>query len=589
MALGIFGQAAFTALNRQLDPTQLSSGQYALGVNVRGRNGGPEIINLPLLIKSLPNYNNSNSIVQGIYTINQYVLAFISGLAYIADYSIGTPVWNQVGGFLMSSVATTIYAAVVPASTVNYLRKLSTTNVSGAVDITATDYNQSPAVILCQDSVSQPVVILPSLIARPTQSFSQWTISNREYVPIGRQMLFTNGILYTIMQDPVSSKWNQIAQSVVGRPLDYMVNIDTNGAAGGDALTTAYSIDYDSVTALTTIGATQGAFIAATARNTYLITPNTTTTYFGNPTYSNQRIFPTGPLNQFSTVDILGDQALIDFESIKSFNAILNTKFMGRNAPFSASIQPLFGQKQNGSESVIIQQQTAACTFDNYAYFAVSTIYGALVLVYDTITQAWVSLDIYPGVSTILQFAILQYQGINLLFFRDSDNNIYEAFSGDLAEGELYVGEWSAQTQQNVYNYFSGKGLKKSTEMSPQLFYVAQVGVTTSGSLQVACYIDGQFKLQLERTVTATTSTDVIPIARPFGNALNDDVKVTSLDFATVPAGWKVGFYLKWNYKGKLLEAGCTADVVEKMVNIKEQSSLFAQYTKANGKTASVG
>jgi len=76
------------------------------------------------------------------------------------------------------------------------------------------------------------------------------TEDRREYVPVGKQMLWHDGILYV-----VSPNGKQIFRSVTGRPLDFMVNITPSGdkdplEAVGGASSVSHSVDFEPITSI---------------------------------------------------------------------------------------------------------------------------------------------------------------------------------------------------------------------------------------------------------------------------------------------------------------------------------------------------
>jgi hypothetical protein len=179
-------------------------------------------------------------------------------------------------------------------------------------------------------------------------------------------------------------------------------------------------------------------FFVSTLRDSTKVVPDFSSLVWGEPQFDNVPLFPTGALNQFSFVDVLGDSAFIDFTGVRSFNAVTQFRYEGKNSPFSRKVYNLFKD---------VTQTTPCCgRFDNYILFAVETIYGSAVLIYDEIAQAWVGLDLFPGVAAIKQFAEIKTRTARRLLFITTDHKLYEAYASPVtAPLKIYVGEWCSQ------------------------------------------------------------------------------------------------------------------------------------------------
>ena len=225
---------------------------------------------------------------------------------------------------------------------------------------------------------------------RKCKKYTEWDATTREYVPIGKQMMFFGGKLYVVGAD-ADGNFTQIYHSVSGRPLDFVVAIDETGAqidaaeADGGADVVSYSVSYESITNIQPLNT--DSFFVSTRTASYAVTPDYTRTVFGEPLFKKQYLFGASVVNQFSFVDILGDFAFIDTEGLRSFNAVQQLRNEGRNSAFSLKVAKLLRDVTQDAKA------SAAITFDNYALFAVSTVFGHGVLVYDTTLQKFVSFD----------------------------------------------------------------------------------------------------------------------------------------------------------------------------------------------------
>jgi len=527
----IYNQQSFAGgMNQQTDPTDLQPNEYPLLINGRTRFGDVEPVQV--LVDADTQGTLAGLNVQGIYSAGPFFIVFAGGKAFYRDVSSNSSAFIQIAGFAMSSSVDTIFAEAVPISSLNYIRRLADadSNTSGIELFSATA--ASPQCLVCQDGVNQPRLIFPDGSSRQAGTYTDWTTSNREYVPIGKQMMYLNGVLYIAALTMTGSLANpsaQIYRSVTGRPLDFVINIDINGDKGGDAETTSFAVDYDEITCLQKVNSNEGGFYVGTAKNSYLVIPVTTGSLpFNEPLYRIQPLFNTGPLNNFSVCDIMGDTALIDFGGIRSFNATLQTRNEGRNLPFSKKISLLF--------TTLVQEVTAAISYDDYAFFAVETIYGRAIVVYDTITQTWVGLDIYEelvGVA-IEQFCEVKIGVTRKLYIRTSDNHVYELFVGtEAATTQMFIGEWCSndplieQLLQSVKCVFND--------------------VEQAGNVTITPYVDRRAFTSVVKAVPATTSVWTLPLAIPFGPSTSDVVRNVNFDIEGVANGWKVGVLISWS------------------------------------------
>src|SRR5438045_7753060 len=128
-----------------------------------------------------------------------------------------------------------------------------------------------------------------------------------------------------------------------------------------------------------------------------------------------------GIVNQQSFVDIVGDYAWIDTDGLRSFNAVNQLTNEGRDSVFSQLIYMLFLNEVQGNLQ-------AAFVHRNHGYFAVKTIYGNVVLVFNMLTQKWISIDLFE-VPSIKQFAVGKQSANPQLFFI-TENEVYKYNGG---------------------------------------------------------------------------------------------------------------------------------------------------------------
>ena len=215
-------------------------------------------------------------------------------------------------------------------------------------------------------------------------------IGFREYVPIGKHMAFHGGKLYV-----ASSDGTKLYHSVSGRPLDFMVPLDESGGkihakeVIGGVEAVAYTVSNDPITCLRSLN-TEELFVGA-KNSSYSVKPDITNTIFGEPTFIKKYLFSTGPVNQNSFVDLLGDFAFIDQHGIRSFNAVQQAEALARNDIFSRPISDIFKD--------VLQDGTFQCAIvhDGYALFHLMTNLPQqeVTVVYDMATKKFVSLDVH--------------------------------------------------------------------------------------------------------------------------------------------------------------------------------------------------
>lgn len=532
-------------MNRAVDPSRIGENEYTLLVNGRARYDTITPIKLPLQLRAgLPDVGN----LQGIYGAGSIVLVFIDGLAYYRDFDTTIAQFRQIAEFHMSADAPTIWAELVPASTLNFKRQFNGQDIT----ITTTQTGGTLQAVVVQDGINQPWLILPDGSARESKRYGDWD-TNREYVPVGCMMLYTgDGILHT-----VSPNKKGIYNSVTGRPLDFVIIVDENGnklpsEAEGGAEFLQHKVDYADITCISRIDTpVNGAYLVTTARASYIVTPKLDDLLFGEPKYSNTFLFSTGALNNFSVNDILGDTTLIDFAGIRSFNAVTQYRIEGKNSPFFAKIFRIFEN--------INQTTTASWTFDNYGFYAVNTIYGFGVAVYDTLLEKWVGIDMY-SLAPIKQFCEVKTNQARILFFATTDGKVYQAFSGDTAVCQLYTKEWNTGDPE--------------TELTLELLHLIYLDVKEQGQVRVTPYVDRKQYLSQIRDVDITKVVQQ-PEAIPFGKSDVETTENMLFNFQKLGRGWKGGFLVEWNFNADLSHIAMLGTKFKSQVSRKQQAFYF--------------
>lgn len=524
-------------INQLSDITKLKEDEYWILLNGRVRKNSVEAVNLPLDVT-----NNLSTVgnIQDVTAAGSLLVAFAGGKAF---YKTTDGTWQLIPSFTMGSTATRVYTALVPGSTVNFTRAVTsstgTLTLGGAV-------GASPSALIVMDGVMQPWIIFSDGTARQTDTYGNWTIAHPEYVPVANYPMFYNGVLYAVMGESVaSSRKNQIVRSVTGAPLNFLIAVTPTGdktslnETEGGALAMATNVDYNDVTCLAPMNANDGGFFVGTQNSSFLVYPDFNNLIYAEPTFRNQSITSIGPLNPDSVVDVLGDVAFVHDTGIRSFNGITQFRFEGRNAPFSGPINSLLDG--------ITQTSAATGTHDNYAIFAVTTIYGNGILWYDMLLQKFVALDIYPGVGNIIKFASTLDNGTRYTYFMTA-TGIYRLFgSSERATVSLYGSEVvPSDTYKNV---------------KMQSLRLAFDGVQYGGTVEALLYGDGQLVNRKTATITPLPQNNSTQSSIPYNGGLDEGVvAMTEFNFVdSSPEVERCGVLIRFDTDGRLITA--SADV----------------------------
>lgn len=535
-----------------VEASRLQDGEYVMMINGRNRYGDITPIAKAL---NLDDYLPSGK-KQGLYGYGEFLVAFVSGKAYFRRVGLSLD-FKPINGFQMSSQADYIHTAAVPASILNY-KRTSASGPNSTVVLTSA-ISSTPQALVCQDGVSQPMLIFPDGNTRPAKTFQEWMddptglTDPREYVPIGLMMLYKDGKLYIVSPDGL-----ELYPSVSGRPLDFVIAVDADGNKLNDgtlieASRLSHRVDADPIQALVNLNTTDGSFYVSTSKASFMVLPDFQNLLFGEPQYSNIVLFGTEARNSFSVVDVLGDTALISSIGVHSFNAISHFQNEGRNAPFSAKVSGLF--------SSITQVNPAAVVFDNYAMFAVETVYGSGVLIFDTVLQQFTGLDLLVD-DDIKMFAQTEINNEKRLFFI-TERSIYEYYgSEETALCQLYTKEWitdSAEIQQKL----------KRVRLVFQ--DIQEIGVVS-----VQAFIDRKPSSSLSLTVPQTVEAIGLPKQFPFGDSLEDSVyPITFRFYEDVIQAWKVGLLLSFDFSARLVQVEGISRTMVSRIGVEQASAAY--------------
>lgn len=528
--------AEFAGIDQRLESSKApDDGTYYLLVNGRTRRNTIEPVQLPTKL-DLP-----DGTIQGLYGFGKYALVFIGGAGYYRNFDEGGP-WRIISGLAMSAAAERVYVAAVPGALVRY-RRIGAAPKSD-VELGA-PVLPSPAAFVVMDGESQPWIVFDDGSARVTGTFATHSADDPEYVPAACKFpTYVGGKLYCVGKD-INGRYTQIYHSATGQPLNFMVAVNEDGEKisadevvhGANAVAT--SVDFNEVTGLHRLPAAGGVFLVSTINNTYLVQPDESFLLYGEPFHNHQFLFPVGALNDQSVVDILGDTAVIHASGIRSFNAIQTLQNEGRNSPFSQAVNDLF--------EGVTQTAGASVAFENYVAFSVSTTFGDGILWFDTIIQAFVSLDIYPTVGRVTQFAVINVTGeAPRLLFYTADNYVYEAFTGDTATVRFYSRDYLPQQVDDV---------RTNDEHRITTALLAFADVTADGYVGVTPFTDkvmGTRRLQILTAGAAAASGGPNPFPGPI--VRSDQTAMAPFDLRVETTfGSRIGLLVEFNCAAKFL------------------------------------
>jgi hypothetical protein len=544
--------------------TRVKANEYILGLNLRSRFGSLEPIMAPIdLTGELPTETKS---IQGLYAFGEILVCFIGGQAWYLNVAISGGVWTQIEDFQMSSSVDRIWAQGVPASDLVYLRKnagtagTASSPDTGIILDPVSSTGTSEVALVCQDGINQPWLIFSNATAREAQTYTDWSLDIREYVPIGKQMCYLNGVLYI-----VSADGKIIYRSVTGRPLDFVIAVDDTGYKVADATPLSIAVDSNEIKLIAPSNSENGGgLIVITSYTAYLTTPNDKLLY-AEPQFNKTFLFNAGTINQFCLTDLLGDSAFIDREGLKSFNAVQQLKFEGNNSVFSLGIAKLF-------KGIVQDDNACVGSFDNYTFFSVKTIYSpASIIVYDSVKEVFRSVDLLSS-KPIKQFATT-YSASRQRFFGATNSVVYELYSPDSVT-PLSATVFTRELNSRNTDQGQTDGLYDIRPDSTRLIF--EEGLI-DGEVNIDTYVnnvrpsDPIDALGKTRDIPATSGAIYFPVLIPVmfttrNSFLSLDIPMKGLE------GQKIGYSITWTGGAKLSYFISRADCKKAPTSIQQQS-----------------
>lgn len=541
-------------INVAVEPNRIDDSEYVFLSNARTRDGVISAIKSPLFSLDTPKHKK----FQALETIDKYLILIAGGQAYYKDLTTSGN-FKQISPFSLDKDVDIIYTQLVPESTLKNLRAADDTDPSLPGRLLASQTSGTPGALVCQDGIKRPRAILSDGSARQIADYNAWSLTNREYVPIGKQMAFVDGILYVISPDGKS-----IFRSVTGRPLDFVVAIDNDGNKVSDAKGTSHAVDFNTITGISVVSGNQDSNIAVGSKeSTHLLVLNFDRTLYGEPTFNNPYLFPTGPVNNFSFLNTTKDTVIVDAKGLRSFNATRQLTVESNSDIFSKPVYKFFGTERNP----VIQDIVATGEIDNYALFAVNTIYGYGILVFDTQTDKFVSFDQYAGVGKIKKFSTTKVNGVHRLFFITTDDKLYEAFAGENVEtAKLYPKEISTANP------------KIALTLKTLRLQFNNLNVN-DGIVSAKVISDRKSLTAIEQNINGITEP-----GQPF--PLNSSNKESSssitFEFDDNPTGYSLGVFIQWQFEGELVSIALETQYQRDYIPSPESANRFSNVNRSS-------
>jgi len=523
-----FQQKSFVGgMSAAYDRTKTPEDGYTVGFNCRVRSNVVEGAYAPNRLKT------PAGTLQAIFALDDKLILVVAGSVYTVNPDADVTV--RIGTTLLSPTADVVYHENVPAPSSFFMRD------SNGDLVYNSSVSTQPDCAVLQDGATQPVIITPSLSVRYARTYAQWSFSNPEYVPIGKQMCFSGAALYV-----VSPTGKAIYRSVSGRPLDFVVAIDdADGSKQGDASTTSIAVAAAALTAI--VSAQAGGFIATTYYSTYAgIIDAAVDDQFGEPYIQPAALFPVGAVGPYAFTQASGETLFVSPAGIQSFNQTAQFLRSSNNTAVGAPISPYLVRPIEG---------VACATADDYVFFGLSTVFGDGIVVYDTRLNTFVSIDL---VGKVKEFAVLRTGGIDRLFYITAANELFEMplYGGTRQAFSIILGHYSTQTP--------------GMQIRTNLIRASMTDVRVSGNITTRIF--GDCKLVETQTMTLNTT-------RPDSNLLAQNpivgivgasatTTIVTLDFIENPSVYAIGVEFTCSADSKLttLELECEEVTVDRPV-----------------------
>jgi hypothetical protein len=287
-------------------------------------------------------------------------------------------------------------------------------------------------------------------------------------------------------------------------------------------------------------------------------------TLFGEYTFIRKFLFEATCLNDRCIIDSLGDTRFIDLTGVRSFNAILQLQNEGRNSPFTSIIQAML--------KGIVQDVAAAVLYDNYEYYALNTVIGPVIAVYDTLNTCWSSFDTtQTGGSKVKAFTKIEL-ATRALFAITEDNKLYQLYAADTFATAtcltLSVSANLLNANQNV------KMNNAKSEIKVSDFRCILNRITQDSTVSLTLLVDNR----ASATGTVLKSITYVPPVTPYVSdviLLDVNTQLTNLYWmlANTEQGWKTAFIIQWTGGGSITQFSTTLSDLNPMNPLMTQST----------------
>ena len=488
------------------DSTKAPINQYRIGLNVRIRKNA-----IQGAFKPVKHYSISGN-HQGIFAVDDKLVLVVNGICQrLVDQRSFSPMQML---YSLDPDVEYIYHQSVPTPTNFFVGETfapSDINVGEPYSSVISTFNEG---VVLQDGINQPVLLHATLANRRLRTYKQWSFEQPEYVPVGKQMTSSGNKLFI-----VSSDGKSIYQSVSGRQLDFVLNINpTTGAARGDAATTNLAVSAAKTVALQP--AQSGGILTFTKYKTYELYPvPEIQKYFGEIYLHPRDVFPVGAVNHLAFTYINGDSVFVSPQGIQEFNQVLQTQRVSNNNPLGAPIVDYLIRPIT---------TTATATVNDYTLFAVQTVYGDGILVYDAQIQAFVSFDL---VGKVKEFAVFEDQGLPRCFFITYAGEVYEMplYTGDRSKFYIYFGDLNSGSAQEL--------------LKPTQVHLQFTNVRAAGDVTLETYVDHKVRVRQQKTLASDRPSENLLEQSPRSIPLQGETEMLPLSFDVTKgvAGYGVG------------------------------------------------
>jgi hypothetical protein len=250
----------------------------------------------------------------------------------------------------------------------------------------------------------------------------------------------------------------------------------------------------------------------------------------------------------------------IDANGLRSFNAILALQNEGRNSIFSATVSGLFIGITN---STTITSSTgygwaSAITFDNYAIFSVNTVYGYVLVVYDTINNVYQSIDTAQiGNHAVKQFAAITISTLALYAITDDDRVVQLYISDKFDSPTVRLGAVSAQDPKK--------------ELKVTNVRVIFSNIETDASYTCSLFVNNRLSQVAIAKLGYQAPTDPY-VGIPIGIDIDTQTNSIIFSFPNSAQGWKAFAVLSWTGTASLVTVSMTTEDLTPMQPLMTQA-----------------